>query len=104
MQAHNGHVLLAGLLLGFHQTSGTVYANNQTASHFGVQSSGVTGFFNSENLLDPGDDFVGRRVGGLIQVDHAVLQVFGDRTVLGSGRNRNRCVMRSSNIQLVIIF
>ena len=35
----------------------------------------MAGFLNSEDSLDPGDDFVGTWVGWLIQVDDSVLQI-----------------------------
>ena len=43
-----------------------VWANKRT---FGVEGATVAGLLASEDLLDPGDNFVGRRVGGLIEVD-----------------------------------
>jgi hypothetical protein len=43
----------------------------------------VACLFNLKNLLDPGDDLVGRGVGGLIEVDHAVVLENVDRTVCG---------------------
>lgn len=57
----------------------------------------------SKNFLDPSDDFVGGGVGGLVQIDYTVFQVFLDGTVKRGGGHRDGGVMRCSNIQLVII-
>jgi hypothetical protein len=59
--------------------------------------------FYSEDLLDPSDDFVGRRVRRLIKVDDTVFEVFRERSTDRGRGHWNRGVMRSSNIQLVII-
>lgn len=39
--------------------------------------------FNLKNLLNPGDDLMGRGVGGLIEIDHTVVLKHVDRTVGG---------------------
>lgn len=103
MQSDDGHVLLTSLLLGLHQTGGPVEANDQAAGDFRVQCARMAGFFHSEDLLDPSDDFVGRGIGRLIKVDDTVFEVFRERSTDRGGGHWNRGVMRSSNIQLVII-
>jgi hypothetical protein len=70
MQANNANVLLSGTLLGLDKTSGTVNADNQAAGNLWIESSGVTSLLNTEHALDPGDDFVGRWVRWLVEVDN----------------------------------
>lgn len=50
----------------------------------------MTGLFNLEDLLNPGDDFVGRGVGWLIKVDDTVVledlnRALGGRVSAGKG-------------------
>lgn len=46
---------------------------------------------------------MGGGVGGLVEVDHAVLEIFFQGSVEGGGAHGDRCVMRSSDIQLIIV-
>ena len=69
MKSDDADILLSGTLLRLYQTSGTVNADDETAGNLGVESAGVTGSLNPKNTLDPSDNFVGRRVGGLVEVD-----------------------------------
>ena len=71
MQAEDADVLLAGILLRLDQASGTLDANDQTASDLGVQRSAVAGLVHTQDSFDPGNDFVGRGVGRFVQVDEA---------------------------------
>ncbi len=50
----------------------------------------MTGLLDSENPLDPGDDFMGAGVGWLVQIDAAVLQILLQWSFewCGSGGNR----------------
>ena len=70
METDDADVFLAGTLLGFDETGGTVDTDNQTAGDFGVEGAGVAGLVDAEDALDPGDDFVGGGIGGLVEVDH----------------------------------
>jgi len=72
VEAEDADVLLTGTLLGLDQAGGAVNADNQASSDLGVEGAGVTGLLDTENAADPGDDLVGGRVGGLVQVDDTV--------------------------------
>jgi len=68
-------------LLSLDQSSGTFQADDQATSDLGIEGTTVTSLFHGgetlqEDFLDPGDDFVGRRVGGLVEIDDTVLDVF----------------------------
>jgi hypothetical protein len=69
VQSDDADVLLSGTLLRLDETGGTVDADNQTTSDLGIKGARVTGPLNAEDTLDPCDDFVRRRVGGLVEVD-----------------------------------
>ena len=71
MQTEDADVLLAGILLRLDQASGTLDANDQTAGDLGVQRSAVASLVHTQDSFDPGNDFVGRGVGRLVQVDEA---------------------------------
>jgi hypothetical protein len=68
VEAHNGDILLSGSLLGLDETCGTVDADNKTTGDLGIKSTAVAGLLCSEHALHPSDDFVGGRVGGLIEL------------------------------------
>lgn len=71
VQTEDADVLLAGILLRLDQTSGALDANDQTAGDLGVQRSAVAGLVHTQDSLDPGNNFMGRGVGRLVQVDEA---------------------------------
>jgi len=83
MELENGNVLFSGALLGLDESGGVVDAHDEAASDLGVEGAGVTGFVNLEDFLDPGDDLMGGRVGGLVEVDHTVSLEDIDGTVSG---------------------
>lgn len=101
VESHNRDILLSGTLLGLDKTCGAVNADNQTSSDLGVESTAVTSLFYAKHALHPGDDFVGRGVRGLVEVDdtrrdvalditHVRLAAMGDRReVTGSHENCN---------------
>ena len=75
VQAHNGHILLAGILLRLDEPRGALDAHNQTSRHLmtfvtilrqswlirhlGVKCAAVTGLLNTQDALDPGDNLKG---------------------------------------------
>lgn len=69
VKAKNSDVLLSCALLGLDQPCRTVDADNQATSDLGVKSTAVTGLLYPKHATNPCDDFVRRRVGGLVQVD-----------------------------------
>jgi hypothetical protein len=80
-----------------------VEADDQAACDFGVEGAGVSGFFDVENLLDPGDDLVGAGIGGLIKVDHSVLEIIFQRALEWGGSCGDRGVVGRKDIHFVII-
>eukprot|EP00128_Syssomonas_multiformis_P013854 Colp12_sorted_trinity150504_noHs@23833 len=68
VESHDTDVLLTGALLGLHQAGGAVNADDQAASHLGIQSATVAGLLHSHDALDPRNHLVTTRVGGLVEV------------------------------------
>ena len=77
VQTEDCNIFLSGALLALHEAGRAVDANNQTSSDLGVESTGVTSALNAEHALEPGDDFVRGRVGGLVEVDDTGRNVGG---------------------------
>ena len=73
MQLYNSHVLLTSRLLGLHETRGIIDAGDQATSDFGIKSARMARLIDFEDLLDPGDDFMGAGVRRFVQVDHSIL-------------------------------
>ena len=69
VQTEDCNIFFSCALLALHETGGAVNADNQTSSDLGIESSRVTGALDTEHALEPCDDFVGGRVGGLVEVD-----------------------------------
>jgi hypothetical protein len=90
VQTEDCNIFLSGALLALHETGRAVDADNQTSSDLGVESSGVTSAVNTEHALEPGDDFVRGRVGGLVEVDDTGRDVGGqvaaERVAAGGNR------------------
>lgn len=97
VKSDNTDILLAGTLLRLDQAGGAVNADNQTSSDLGVESTGVTSTLATENALDPGDDFVRRRVGGLVEVDNTAGDVRLEITLEGSCACRDGGEVTSAN-------
>lgn len=89
MEADDADVFLAGTLLGLDEASGAVDADDQAAGDFGIESAAVAGLVDAEDALDPGDDFVGRRVGRLVEVDDTRGDVGLEITAMGVAANRD---------------
>jgi hypothetical protein len=66
VKTKNTHVLLTSTLLGLDQTSGSINTNNQTTGDLGIKGTTVTSLFNTEDTLNPSNNFVRRRVGRLL--------------------------------------
>jgi hypothetical protein len=73
MELKDTHVLFTGGLLGLDESSGVFNADNEASSDLRIESSTVSGLLDLKDLLDPGNDFMGRRVGRLIEVDNTVM-------------------------------
>ena len=53
VQPHNADILFTRSLLRFCQSGRTFEANYEAASDLGIKSTGMTGFLDVEDLLDP---------------------------------------------------
>ena len=104
MKFDHGNVLLTSGLLCLNQSSRVVDAHNQAASDLGVEGSGVPSFFHLKNVLDPGDNFVGRWVGGLVEVDNAVFLELFDRSGHGRPAVGQGSEVTGADVQLIVIF
>jgi hypothetical protein len=67
VKTKNTHILLTSTLLGLDQTSSSINTNNQTTGNLGIKGTTVTGLFNTEDTLNPSNNFVRRRVGRLYE-------------------------------------
>ncbi|EEQ40930.1 centromere/microtubule binding protein CBF5 [Clavispora lusitaniae ATCC 42720] len=104
VQTHDTHVLFTGASSRFHQAGSSVHTNNQTSSDLRVQGTRVTGFFNTQDSLDPCNNLVRGWVRRLVQVDdtgrNVRLQVsFQRRGTGGDGR-----VVAGTNQQFIVVF
>jgi hypothetical protein len=63
----------------------------------------VSGLFNIEDLLDPGDDLVGAGVGGLVHVDDSVLEVLLEGALERSVAGGDGRVVRGEHIHFVVV-
>jgi len=90
VQTEDCNIFLSGALLALHETGRAVDADNQTSSDLGVESARVTSALDTEHALEPGDDFVRGRVGGLVEVDDTRRDVRGqvaaERVATGGDR------------------
>jgi hypothetical protein len=68
VEAGDGDISLTGTLLGLDETRRAVKAHDQAASDLGVKGTRTTSLLNLEDTLDPADNLVARRVGGLVEV------------------------------------
>jgi hypothetical protein len=66
MEADDADVFFTSSLLGFDEACGAIDADDEATGDFGVESAGMAGLVAAEDALDPGDDFVGGGVGGLV--------------------------------------
>ena len=101
MEPVNADVFLSGALLRLDEPGGPVDAGNEASRHLGVKSSGVAGFFDAENPLDPSDHFVRARVCRLVEVENAALDVLRQRPLQRGRSEGQRGVVIGANIELV---
>ena len=80
-----------------------VDADDEASCDFWIESTGVTGLFNSEDSLNPGDDFMRTGIGRFAQIDASVLQVFLQWPFEGCRSGWDGGVMISKNIHFVIV-
>lgn len=103
VETDDADILLTGALLRLDETSGTVDADNQAASDLGVESTAVTSLLDTENSLDPRDDFVTGGVGGLVEVDDAGRNVALQVALVGSAAVGNGNEVTATDEQLVVV-
>lgn len=73
MELEDSHVFFTGGLLGLHKSGSILNANNETTSDLRIESSRMSSLLDFEDLLNPGNDLMGRGVGWLIKVDDTVV-------------------------------
>jgi hypothetical protein len=103
METDNANVLLSGTLLGLDETGSTINTDNQAASDLGIEGTGVASLLNTEHALEPGDNLVGRGVGGLVKVDNTAGNVGLDIAAVGGRTGRNGCPVVGANEQLIVV-
>ena len=59
--------------MSLNESSSVLNANNEATCDFRIEGSTVTSLLDLQNLLDPGNDFVRRRVARLVEVDDTVV-------------------------------
>lgn len=64
----------------------------------------MTGFIDFENFANPGNDLVGGRICGLVEIDDSVTNIIADGPFEGGAATGNWGEMASAHIELVIIF
>lgn len=101
MEPVNADVFLSGALLRLDKPGGPVDADDEASRHLGVKSSGVAGFFDAENPLDPSDHLVRARVCRLVEVENAALDVLRQRALQRGRSEGQRGVVIGANIELV---
>ena len=58
METYDTDIFFSSRLLRFDKSSGTIDADDETSSDFGVEGSGMSCFFDTEDTFDPGNYFV----------------------------------------------
>jgi hypothetical protein len=91
-------------LLGFGQSGGSLETDNEAAGDLGVEGARVPGLLHIEDLLDPGDDLVGAGIGGLVEVDDSVFEVFLDGPLEGGVSGGDGGVVRGEDIHEMVVF
>lgn len=104
VEAGDADVFFTGALLGLDEAGGAVDADDEVTGDLGVEGTGVAGFFDAEEALDPGDDLVGGRVGGLVEVEDAVFEVLGEGALQGGVAGGDGGVVAGADIETLIVF
>ena len=104
VESDDTDVFLSCTLLGFDESGGSVDTDDQASSDLGIEGTGVTSLLTSKDSLHPGDDFVGRRVGGLVEVDHSGLDIRGKVSLERGTSGGDRGEVGGSNKEFVVVF
>lgn len=70
-----------------------VETDDKNSCDLGIQSTRMTGLLDSQDSLDPGDDFMGAGIGRLVQIDAAVLQILLQRSFEWCGSSGDRGIV-----------
>ena len=64
----------------------------------------MAGFLDSEDSLDPGNDFMGTGVGRFVEIDDSVLQVVFKGPFKGSGACGDWSIVVGENVHFMVVF
>jgi hypothetical protein len=101
MELEDTDVFFTGGLLRLDEARGVLDADDEAASDLGIEGAGMAGLLDLEDLLDPGDDLVGRGVGWLVEVDNTVVLQDIDGALGGRKSTGERGEVVGLHIQLV---
>ena len=101
MQLDYGNVLFTCRLLSFDEACCIINADDEATCDLGVQCARMSCLVDLKNLLDPGDDLVGGRIGGLVQVDDAILLEDVNGTVSWRVTTGKRCEVGRLDVKFV---
>ena len=104
VESDDTDVFLSCSLLGLDESGGSVDTDDQTSSDLGIEGTGMTSLLASEDSLHPGDDFVGRRVGGLVEVDHSGFDVRGEVSLERGTSGGDGGEVGGSDEEFVVVF
>ena len=63
----------------------------------------MSSLLHAQDAFDPGDDFVGGGVGGFVQVDHSVGEMFSDGAGEGGGSGWDGCVVGGTDVEVGVV-
>lgn len=104
VQPDDADVLFTRSLLGFGQSGGSLETDDEAAGDLGIEGARVAGLLNIQDLLDPGDDFVGAGIGGLVEVDDTVLQVLLEGPLERGVSGGDGSVVSGEDIHEMVVF
>ena len=104
---------LTRALLALHQAGRAVDADNQAARDLGVQRTAVARSLAAEDLLHPGDNFVGRGIGRFVEIDASIAtrhpspecprNVLLDGAIQGRIAHGNGSIVVGAHVQFVVV-
>jgi len=96
--------VLASSLLRLDEPGGPVNADDEASGHLGIKGSAMACFFYPEDAPEPGNDLMGRRIGRLVEVDNARLDVGCNVALEGRAPRGDWGEVGRANQKLVVIF
>ena len=64
----------------------------------------MASFLDAQNAFDPGDDLVGGGVGGFVEIDDAIANVFVDGPAKGGVAAGDGGVVAGADVEFIVIF